>query len=123
MFFGAVVSKSRSLFAMLFQVLFTAGAGPAGIDEAAHRRDVADFEMFNFFADGNHFPDDLMPRHAWINGIVPFIPSLVNIGMANPAVQDLDLNIFRVLVPVAGPGINLKIVWHSAQRRILLNKA
>jgi hypothetical protein len=81
--------------AELFQPLAAARAGAAGVDEAAHADRVADLELLHRAADRRHAPDDLVAGHGGILGEVPLVAREVQVGVADAAVEDLDLHIAR----------------------------
>src|SRR5438093_9849630 len=58
-------------------------------------------ELGNAGADSDDAADNFMARHAGINCVVPFIPGLVKVRVADPAVKYFDFNIQR---PEFAPG-------------------
>src|SRR5437773_8452974 len=52
-------------------------------------------ELGNAGADSRDAADNLMARHAGINGVVPFIPGLVHVRVTDPAVENFDFDIQR----------------------------
>ncbi len=83
----------RHVRAELFQARAAICAGSAGIDEAAHADRVTYFELLHAAADLRHVADDLVARHGGILSEVPFVARVVKVGMADPAVENLDLDV------------------------------
>ena len=66
------------------------------IHHAADRSDVARLELCDSRAYLGHTTDDFVARHNWINGghkLAPLISHGMNIGVADPAVENFDLHI------------------------------
>ncbi|MNR10547.1 hypothetical protein D3C85_1268040 [compost metagenome] len=62
----------------------------AGVDHAADAGVVAHLELADVLADLGDPADDLMARHHGIHGIAPVPARLVQVGMADAAVEDFD---------------------------------
>ena len=91
---GRVVGEN-GVRAELLEVRGAARAFLIRIDEAADSHDVADLVLGHRGADLRHAADNLMPRHTGIgrgHG-APFVADLMQVGMADAAVQDVDLHI------------------------------
>ena len=71
-------------------------AGPAGIDHATDRGEIAFAKISYFTAHFHDAADDLMPGHARISGSAPFAARRVKIGMADAAEENVDLDVGRV---------------------------
>jgi hypothetical protein len=85
--FPAVVGAYHtSASTILFQSMFTFLAFTAGIYHTAYCRQVSNLEFFYMGAYFFDLSDDLMARHHGKDGPSPFIPYLVQVGMANSAV-------------------------------------
>jgi hypothetical protein len=67
----------------------------ATVDDAADADQIAGLETRHVRAHGGHAADDLVARHAGIQGAGPFGTHLVQVGMAYAAVGDLDLHVMR----------------------------
>ena len=93
MFVRAVVGPDRPLITVLFLAVLAVAAGSAGIDHAADRRPVARLETAHIGADPCHQADNLMTRHAGVGRALPFIACLMQVGMTDAAVADVDLDI------------------------------
>jgi hypothetical protein len=65
----------------------------ARIHHAPHRGQVTWFEFGDAIARALNAADNLMARHAGINGVVPFIPDMVQVRVADPAVENFNFNI------------------------------
>ncbi len=95
-FIRAVVGENgAAIFAELFEAVLATFAGAAGIHHATDGGDIAFLEFFNMRAGLHDPPDDFVAGHARISGAAPFIAGGVQIGMADAAVKNLDLNIVR----------------------------
>jgi hypothetical protein len=94
----AVVGQGQADFAILLFAGAATGARSARIDHAADGGDVAFLEFLHRAAHLNDPADDFVPRHAGVDGRhdhLPFVAHLVQVGMANAAVQNFDLNVLR----------------------------
>ena len=67
----------------------------AAVDEAADADRVADLEALDVAADRGDVADDLVPRHARIQGAGPLGAHRVQIRMADAAIGDFDLHVAR----------------------------
>ena len=56
---------------------------------------VARFEFGDTPANPRHLADNLMTGHERIDGVVPFVATRVQVGMANTTEQYVDLDIHR----------------------------
>ncbi len=98
---GKVVGKGKVRTELLEPGL-TFGAGAVGIDHAADGSEVACLELRNGGADAGDSADDLVTRNAWVyrrHRVAPFIASLVEVGVADTAEQDFDLDVVFGQVP------------------------
>src|SRR5262249_6294969 len=76
----------------------TALALAARVDQAAYGDQVALAELLDGAAGFRHPPHDLVPRHARVHRghhAFPFVAHLMQIGVANAAVENLDLHVLR----------------------------
>ncbi len=89
----AVVGQDRKRKAVLLVARLAVRAGAAGVDHAADSGDVPHLELRDPVANPRDPADDLVPGHARIHGVVPFVAGLVQVGVAHPAEEDLDLDI------------------------------
>ena len=86
----AVIGERHAGLAIL---LFARKAGlafAAGIDEAADADDVALVPLADMVADRGDTAHDLVPGHHGEDRAAPFVAGLVNVGMANAAIEDVD---------------------------------
>jgi len=103
--FVAVVGWAEKGVAVLFESFLAALADAAGVDEAAHAGKVADLEVFYMAAYAADTADDLMAGDHGEDGAAPFAADLVDIGVADAAVQDLDdYVVFAGFAAFEGPG-------------------
>ena len=81
----------------------TIGTAAAGINHDADGCVVARFEFSDTLANPRHSADNLMTGHAWVDCVVPFIATRVQVRMANTAEQYVDFDIHRTrLSPLNG---------------------
>ena len=72
------------------------GAGAVRVDHAADRGEVAGLELGDCGADPGDTADDLMAGDAGVDGgheAAPLVTDMVEIGVADAAEQDFDLNV------------------------------
>ncbi len=96
---GAVVGRRKARLAILLETLTAIVAGAAGIDHAADTGEVTRLERGHRLADANDLADDLMAGDTGINGVRPFVPGLVQIRMADAAVEDFNIDIGLSRIP------------------------
>ena len=101
----------------------TSGTDATGIHHTPDRGKVTFFE-FRYGPAGFHHPaDDLVPGNTGINRrhrVLPFVSDLVQIGMADAAIQDIDLQVLRPrLTPT---NCERRHAGGRASRRISLGK-
>ena len=70
-------------------------ASHAAVDHAADRRQVADLDPRDLRTDGGDAADDLVPRQRRIERVAPIVADLVQVGMTDAAVKDVDRDIVR----------------------------
>jgi hypothetical protein len=66
------------------------GTGSAGIHKATHSSAIPDFEPLYLAAYSFHRAHDLVPGHHRESSLTPLLAGLVNIGVANAAVLDIN---------------------------------
>src|ERR1700676_3210139 len=94
----AVVGQGQAILAILLFAGAATGAGSARVHHAPDGGDVAFLEFLDGAAPLNDAADDFMARDAGIDGWhdhLPFVAHLVQVGMANAAVQNFDLDVLR----------------------------
>jgi len=91
---ACVVSPDGTYRAVLFQSLAALCASSAGVHETANSNLVAYFVTADLIADSRHDAGDLVPRnhgeYRFLLILAPFVASLMNVGMADPAIFDVD---------------------------------
>ena len=93
------------------------GAVAAGIDHAADRGEIAGLELRHVAANLHDAADDFMAGDHGIDGVPPFVAGLVQVGVADAAVEDLDDHIGGERVATLdGKGASGK--WRSGLPRI-----
>jgi len=86
----------RGIGAELFEPGAAFRAGAVGVDHAAHGGKIADLELLHRRADFGDAADDLVSGDAWVDRgkkLSPLIADLVQIGMADPAVENVNLDV------------------------------
>jgi hypothetical protein len=78
---------------------FTILALPAGVYKTSYTSQVAHLESFNMIAHLCYTAYNFMAGYHRVNSILPLIAYLVQVGVANAAVQDLYLYIMRAWLP------------------------
>src|SRR5438105_3928178 len=95
---GTVVGPGGALLAELLEPAAARIALAAGVDETPHARGVAHLEPGHLLADLLDPADDLVPgndREESGSGTAPFVAHLVDVGVADPAEEDLDQHVVR----------------------------
>ncbi len=92
---GAVVGVGGAVFAVLFPALSAGVAVAARLDHAAHADRVAGLEARDLGADLQHAAHDFVAGHHRIPRAAPVVADVVHVGVADPAVQDLDDDVVR----------------------------
>ena len=95
---GAVIGARRPGDAILLQALDAVLARAAGVDEAADAGEIAFLELRDLATDAADAADDLMSGNVRIDGVVPFVAGGMQVGMADAAIEDLDLDILRARI-------------------------
>ena len=90
-----VVGADEALDAVVFQARLAVGADAAGVDQHADAGQVAGLEPGHLRADRRHAADDLVAGHHGIHRAAPLVAHLVDVGVADAAVGDLDDHIAR----------------------------
>ncbi|CAI8970677.1 hypothetical protein EMIT0P294_50214 [Pseudomonas sp. IT-P294] len=87
------ISHGRTFEAVLLQVRLTGFAAAAGIDHAADANQIADFVPGDIRTNGGNFAYDLVARHQRVNGNAPLVAGLMDVGMTDAAVENVDGNV------------------------------
>jgi len=99
----AAIGERRALGAELFQAGAAGRAPPAGIDEASDADRVADPISSDGPADSGHDSGNFMPRDHREDRSAPLVASLMNVGMADSAVLDVDQHVvFERIASIEG---------------------
>jgi len=93
---GAVIGRHKAAFTVLFFLLAAEVAVAAGIHHHADAHQVARLKTGYRRAGGPHPADNLMARHQRIVADAPFVTRHMQIGMAHPAVQNLNADVLRL---------------------------
>lgn len=91
----AIVGEDLAVLAILLQARVAGRAMMATVDQAADADRVADLELGHRTADGRNVADDFVPGHAGVQRVGPLVAGLVQVGMADAAVGDVDLDVVR----------------------------
>ena len=95
MLVGAAESHHHAVVAELFQPRAAVRTRAARVHEATHADGVADLEFRHPAADGRHAAHDFVAGHGRVLGEMPFIPREMQVGVADAAVENLDLHVAR----------------------------
>src|SRR4051812_14848709 len=95
MFVVAVVGEGRELLAVLLESAPATRAGAAGVNHAADGGEIALFEFRDGTAGLDYASYDFVAGHDGVDRIVPLVARLVEIGVADAAIQDVDHYIVR----------------------------
>ena len=71
-------------------MIFAIRALAARVDQTANTHLVPDLKSFHCRSNIRYRTDNFMPRDHGINGIAPFITGLMDIGMADAAISDVN---------------------------------
>ena len=88
----------REIGTVLLEPLTAVRARPIRIHHASHAHDVPDLESGDGRADLGDAADNLVPWHARVDGghhVRPFVPDVVQVRVADPAVENVDLDVAR----------------------------
>ncbi len=94
--FVRAVECKNAIRAELLETGLALRAGTIRVDEAADSNDIAQLVLDDGGTDASHAAYDFVPRNNRINrrpAVVPFVPHMVQIRMANAAEENLDLYI------------------------------
>ena len=95
----AVVGGAHPFFTILFLAGVALWTFATGINEAADTGEVADFEFCDLIARLDHAADNFVSRHHGINRVAPFVAGLMDVGVADAAIEDLDLDVVGTHIP------------------------
>jgi hypothetical protein len=97
------------LLAVLLQAFFAARAPSAGIHETADPGEIAGFEALCLGSDARHASDDFVSGDHGKNRTAPLVPCLMDVGVADAAVEDFDEHIMRTrFAPLEGEWFELR---------------
>ena len=86
----AVIRRGKAVFAIIFEAFLAGAAVVAGIDHAADADEIADLMTGDIWTNCGDAADDFMTGHAGIYGVFPFVFDLVDVGVADAAVENID---------------------------------
>ncbi len=92
---AVVIGEGRRFLAILLEVFLAGRAFAAGVDHAADTGPVADLQLLDMGADFHDLADDLVAGHHRVERVVPVVANLMEIGVADAGVENLDLDIVR----------------------------
>ena len=90
------IEGQRHVGAELLVAVAAMRAGQVGVDHAADGGQVARLDLGDAGADPGHPADDLVARHDRVDrrhDVVPLVADHVQVRMADPAEEDLDLDV------------------------------
>jgi hypothetical protein len=97
--FESVVGHHERAAAKLFLPVVASFAVPAGVHETTDTDRIACGEPRHRAPDTADPPDDLVPGNHGEHPVSPLVANLMNIGMADAAIEDLDQDVFGTRVP------------------------
>jgi hypothetical protein len=80
-------------FTILLLALFTGIAVEAGIDHAPNCHNFPNRKLGHTIANCRNATHNFVPGDTRVVGVHPLVAGLVNVGVANPAVKNVDLDI------------------------------
>ena len=95
----AIVGGAHALFTILFLAGFALRTFPARIDKAPDADQVIGLEFGDLTTRFDHAPNNFVPWHHGVDRASPFVAGLMDIGMADATVEDVDLHIVGLDVP------------------------
>ena len=104
-----IVGLRAIVFAIHFQSGKAGLAMSAGVYHRANAYHVTRLELRNITADACHSSDDLMARNHRVGAPSPFVARLVNVGVADAAIKNVDYDIVRARVAP------LKLEWRNGR--------
>ena len=85
-----VIGSGHSAIAVLLKASFAVLTGSAGVYEYADANSIADFPFGDIRSDGRDGSNDFVAGDHWIDRSTPFVARLVEVGVADAAVEDID---------------------------------
>ena len=85
-----VVRQNQAFGAILLQAFPTLRASMAGIDKGADSNSVTSLKPGYFVTHGVYHTGDFVPRNHWKYGAAPLVASLMDVGVTDPAVLNVD---------------------------------
>src|SRR5437879_6495235 len=89
----AVIREGGKRQAILFESRPAVLTGAARITQAPHSAQVTGPELGHAGTDSGDAAHNFMARHTGVNRVVPFIPGLMQVRVADPAVENFDFEI------------------------------
>jgi hypothetical protein len=77
----------------LLQIGLAGFAVAARVDHATDADQIADLVFSNVRTDGGNFAYDFVAGHQWVNSNAPLVARLMDVGMADAAVENVDRNV------------------------------
>ena len=77
----------------MLQPFFTIITFPATIYQATYTCHISRFKILYMFTYGSYSAHNLMPGYHWVKGEAPVIVNKMNVGMAYPTIQNINLYI------------------------------
>src|SRR5207244_5523805 len=96
---------------VLLQAFLTALTDPTGIHYGADPGQGAHFESLHLGSDACHAPDNFMAWDHREYRAAPLVPRLMDVGVADSAVQDFDEHVVRTRFT------SLEVEWFDSRRR------
>src|SRR5450631_1857243 len=96
---------------------------PAGVNQTTHTDAISGFKFAYLATHFGHFANNFMAGHHGKCRVTPLIAYLMNIGVTNPAVENLNLDIGRGrIAPFKAEGFQWRVVIMGSIANSLLHK-
>ena len=89
----AIVGQNQALGAILLQPIPALRTSTAGIDKGANSNSFTSLEPGYLVTYGVYHAGDFVPRNHWKYGAAPLVASLMDIGVTDPAILNVDSDI------------------------------
>ena len=85
--------RAHPLFAILFLSGFALLTTSTRVDKASDPNKIAGFELFHSVTGFYDAPDNFVPWHHWVDRAPPFVAGLMDVGMADTTIRDVNVDI------------------------------
>ena len=88
----AVVGLDIAGSAVVFHAALARVAGATRVNEGSDSNPVANLELGDTVTNGSNLADDFVARNHWEDAFKPLVTNLVDVGVTNARVLDVDCN-------------------------------